>query len=558
MKTHLSLLLFFVATLSAYTQSSGNVGPRTKSYDDPAGGIYVSTTGNDATADGSIDKPYKSINTALASAPEGSTIILRGGYYDEKNNVRISKPNMTLKSAKGEWAVLYLPFESDPSSGKQTSTIRIDPNAHYAKLQTLEITGGFYAVCLDTKWDWEQPDRSGVSNVIIEDCIIHDSRNDGIKVKPLCNNITIRYNEIYNSGREHIAKPLFTTGQENSEGIDNVNGNDMHVHNNYIHDICSNGVYAKGGAIGTVIENNIVERTYAAGILLGFDTSPQYFDTIVNPEYYENREGIVRNNLVKNTGWEGIGLYASKDAEVYNNTIVNAQEYGTATVAGIVRSPIYFGIATQDWKNPKGCPANINPNIHNNISVQPNTFNNRMVEIRFTTILLNHPYNYNIDISGLSGNPTMNNNCYFIEGKDAAFRDNRPTSLLNNGTLSQWQSHISGDAGSIEANPTLNANYMPTNINCVEMGLLYPLILNNTVGICCHTPIPEAIAYINNGVLYIQTPEQETIELSSMIGQSLLRLQKPEGEVSINILHLKNTMIIIRGSSGWVKKLFVQ
>jgi len=411
---------------------------------------------------------------------------------------------------------------------------------------------------MDTKWDWGQPDRSGVSNVIIEDCVIHDSRNDVVKVKPLCNDITIRYNEIYNSGREHIAKPLFTTGQENSEGIDNVNGNNMHVHNNHIHDICSNGVYAKGGAIGALIENNIVERTYAAGILLGFDTSPQYFDTDVNPNYYENINGVVRNNLVKNTGWEGIGLYASKDAKVFNNTIVNAQGFGTATSAGIVRSPIYFGIATQDWKNPAGCPANVNPNIHHNILMQPNTFKNRMIEIRFTTIFLNKPYEYDFDISGLAGNPTMNHNCYYIDGKSATFRDNRPASILDNGNLAQWKKHISGDEGAIEENPALNANYMPTNTNCAEMGLLYPLILNNPLEICCHAPIPEVIAYINNGVLYVQTPASETIELFSIIGQSLLRLQKQEGKESFEIQHLKNAMIIIRGSSGWTKKLFVQ
>ena len=55
----------------------------------------------------------------------------------------------------------------------------------------------------------------------------------------------------------------------------------MIVQNNYIHDICSNGVYAKGGATDVVIKNNIVERTNGAGIAIGFDTSPQYFDLTV-------------------------------------------------------------------------------------------------------------------------------------------------------------------------------------------------------------------------------------------------------------------------------------
>ena len=61
----------------------GNIGPRANTYDDPADGIYVSPTGNDATADGSIGKPYRSINTALGKARSGATIILRSGTYRE-------------------------------------------------------------------------------------------------------------------------------------------------------------------------------------------------------------------------------------------------------------------------------------------------------------------------------------------------------------------------------------------------------------------------------------------------------------------------------------------
>jgi hypothetical protein len=79
--------------------SDGNVGPRGSIHDNPADGIYVSPTGNDATADGSIDKPYKSINAALAAAQSGDTIILRGGTYREGINVRVRSSNITIKSA---------------------------------------------------------------------------------------------------------------------------------------------------------------------------------------------------------------------------------------------------------------------------------------------------------------------------------------------------------------------------------------------------------------------------------------------------------------------------
>jgi hypothetical protein len=339
-----------------------------------------------------------------------------------------------------------------------------------------------------------------------------------VKVKPGCENITIRYNEIYNSGRAYSSYPDFNTGERNSEGIDNVNGDRMYVHNNYIHDICSTGIYAKGGATDVVIENNRIERPYAAGIMVGFDTSPQFFDIAANPKYYENIRGTVRNNLIIDAGWEGIGLYASKDAQVYNNTIVNA-------VCGVMKyhSPIYFGIATQDWGNPAGCPPNINPDIHHNIVSQPSTYTNRIIDIRYADDV------YNFGLSGLDGKPTMHDNCYYVAGKSATFTDNRPGSTLKNAGLAAWKTYIGGDAGSLEVNPNLNADYKPANSQCAAMGIQNALIYNPT-GAVAPVLLPETSVCISAGMLYIQNPVAETVQVYSITGALLYTLHKPEGK----------------------------
>ena len=471
MKIYFFTLLLFTAPFFANAQQTTHIGPRSSvnMYDDPANGIYVSPSGNDATADGTIGKPYKSINTALGKAQSGATIILRGGTYREGRRVRIQKSNTTIKSAKGEWAIIDL-TTYDPGNQEHSG---VDFYAEDqvtggivtgCKLQGVEVKGGYYAVCFETKWDWGKADRKGASNNIVEDCRLHHSTDDVVKVKPNCENNIIRYNEIHNSGQAHINHSDYPTGQRNAEGIDNVNGDSMNVHNNYIHDICSNGIYAKGGATNVIIEYNRVERTYGAGIALGFDSSPEFFDTAVNPQYYENIGGIVRNNLVIDTGWEGIGLYASKDAQVYNNTLVNVAKLGM-----FARSAIYFGIVTQDWKSHPGRPANINPAIHHNLVSQPNSITYPMIDIRFDD---------NRDLgklSGLEGRPTMNNNCYYIAGKSAAFSDHRHGSALNNAGLDAWKSHVNGENGSIEVNPALNADYMPTNAQCVDMGITVSL-----------------------------------------------------------------------------------
>ena len=441
----------------------GDVGPRTKDYDDPANGIYVSPSGNDATATGRIDAPYKSINTALEAAAPGASIILRGGTYREGINVRVRTPNITIKSAKGEWAIIDLTTYN--SGAAEDSGVYFDVDSSGGKLQSVEVMGGFYAVCLETRWDWGDPsNRAGASNIVIEDCILHDSRNDTVKVKPNCDDVIIRYNEIYNSGRAYVNHADFTKGECNAEGIDNVNGDRMQVYNNYIHDICSNAVYAKGGATDVLIENNRIERAYGAGILVGFDTSPEFFDLTVNAQYYENIRGVVCNNLIIDTGWEGIGLYGSRDAQVYNNTVVNAVGYGT----GLYHSAIYFGLTYQDWETRAGRPANVNPNIHHNIVSQPSATASRpMIEIRYANELGG--------LSALSGDPTMSNNCYYVAGSKAIFNDRRPRSTLENAGFAAWMSHINGESGTVEVDPALDADYLATNPQCAGMGLQEPL-----------------------------------------------------------------------------------
>jgi len=461
--TYLFVILLTVSLLSACGVSPYEQSPTlpADSTEDPAppsvapsdiivnesgSGIYVSPDGDDSAATGAIDAPYKSINTALAGAVPGDTIILRGGIYREGINVRIRIPDITIRSNEGEWAVIDLTVY-DPDADED-SGVYFDVDSSGGKLQSLEVMGGFYAVALETKWDWGDPaDRSGASDVIIEDCVLHDSRYDVIKIKPNCNNVTIRNNEIYNSGQAFAGR--IQNGEDNAEGIDNVNGNNMTVQNNYIHDICSNAIYAKGGATDALIENNRIERAHGGGILLGFDTSPEYFDIDNNPRYFENIRGIVRNNLIISTGWEGIGLYASKDAEIYNNTLVDVAN------GGQYHSAIYFGITFQDWEEYAGRPASVNPSIHNNIVCQPKSFVLPMIEIRYANELGG--------LSALNGDPEMSNNCYFVDSKKASFFDHRPGRILEDAGLSSWQSHIKGDSGSLETDPALDGDHLPTN-----------------------------------------------------------------------------------------------
>ena len=413
---------------------------------------FVSPSGSDSSGDGTIASPFATIQYVLTNiAQAGDTVTLRSGTYNEE--VRVRMPDITLRSRADEWAVIAIPPTIDGDNA--AVGVIFDVASKGSILQRVEITGGFYAVFFFSEWDWDDTplDNDAAQNIVIEECVIHDTGRDGIKLPAGCDNITIRRCEIYNSG---IGYPAGTPNDDkNAEGIDVVNCDNVLVQDCYIHDTATTGVYIKGGSQDGVIERTTVEKCGGLGISVGFDTSPEFFDLSANPNYYENIRGIVRNCVVVDTYYAGIALYGSKDAVIYNNTVVN-----TARAA---HSPIYFGLTYQDWDDAAGRPANENPVIMNNIVLQTESIDSPFVSIR-----------HSADLDGMSaliGNPTMNNNCYFKKDGDGFFEDNRPGSLLENGTLDQWRAHISDEALSLEVDPQLTADYqLSSNSPCIDKG----------------------------------------------------------------------------------------
>jgi len=406
-------------------------------YDYEDEGIFVATDGNDTSGNGSLVNPYRTISHALSYAPAGSTIILRSGTYSEA--VRIRQSNITIRSMSNEFAKIETPTDNSDVS----ATVILDVDSDGAKLQRLEIVGGYYyGVMLWTRWDWGESDRTGTSNITIEDCKIHDTGRDAIKVTPGCDFVTIRRNEIYNSG---------VRDDGNAEGIDNVNGDFMLVQENYIHNTATNCVYCKGGAYGCVIERNLLENCGSAGVMVGFDTSPEFFDLEVNPDRYENIRGIVRNNIIVNTGLAGIGMYAAKDSVIVNNTLLNTAENN--------HSPIYFGVTLQDWEHDSDPddgigyrPGSINPVVMNNIVVQPSSYGG-------ATIFIRSFYDDELGrIDALEGDAFFGGNIYYHESGSFLFEDRRPESEAS-GDLEAWKLHSDTDKDSLETDPLLGADY---------------------------------------------------------------------------------------------------
>ena len=404
---------------------------------------FVSTSGSDSTGNGTRAAPYRTLARVLSPAAgivqSGDVVTLLATTANPVFNecdVRL-RVKLVLRSDSGQRAHIHCDIQTPDSV-----TIQIDPDASGSRLSNLEISGGrYYGIFLQTDWD-SQGNRigRGASNIVIEDVYVHDTGRDAIKITPKSDYVTIRRAEIARSGAGYPAgTPL---DDKNAEGIDNVNGSFMIVEDSYIHDTATTGVYFKGGASDVIVQRNRIENAGIAGVLIGFDTSPEYFDTAVNPQYYEAIRGTVRNNVIRNANYAGIGLYAAQDSVVANNTVINTGRLGHAA--------LYFGVTFQDYEPGAGRPANRGVRLRNNLVQQQG---GDCVRIRYSDELGG--------LSGLAGRVDSDYNVFGATSGACVFADARPGSTLAGSSLGAWRTAMQADSASAEAVVALDSAGRP-------------------------------------------------------------------------------------------------
>ncbi|HEX2973048.1 MAG TPA: right-handed parallel beta-helix repeat-containing protein, partial [Tepidisphaeraceae bacterium] len=155
-------------------------------------------------------------------------------------------------------------------------------------------------------------------------CDLHHSGRDVVKLVRGADNATLTDCEIHHSGIRDAS---------NAEGIDNVAAHYFTLQDSVIHDTPTDGVYVKGGARWCVIRHNRVYDIGGAGISLGQTSGWDNFaDVSQNPGWYENIDGVVRNNIVLSTGQSGIALIGALRPKVYNNTLIDVAQLGKAGI----------------------------------------------------------------------------------------------------------------------------------------------------------------------------------------------------------------------------------
>jgi hypothetical protein len=96
-----------------------------------------------------------------------------------------------------------------------------------------------------------------------------------------------------------------------------------------------------------------------------------------------------------------------------------------------------------------------------------------------------------------------------------------------------------------------------TNLNSGETGYQEEVSTSVTVEDATgseRVEAPEILYY--NGRLTVRTAKAERIDVYSVTGQLFYQSQKAAGEATFDLSSLPRGVLIIRGSSGWVKKVY--
>ena len=145
------------------------------------------------------------------------------------------------------------------------------------------------------------------------------------------------------------------TRNNNCEGIDAVAVKGWIIRKNHIHDIQKSsqgfdgigwGVFTKGNSQDTIIEENLIHDSFVSISLGGGGTGSQFFRD--GDTRYEEQNGIIRNNIVMNSGDVAVYLNKASNARIYNNTFFNSF---TTCGAGCSSIDVRFGGSSADIRN---------------------------------------------------------------------------------------------------------------------------------------------------------------------------------------------------------------
>lgn len=256
-------------------------------------GVSSQTFSEDViTVDDEGDGDYTSIKDAVDNATHGDTILVYSGIYPE-DGIRIVKENITLLGISHE-------LGGGNDSGKpfikgNGTDIVIQVEASHVIVSNFQIERGPIYLGTDNLGNFN------LNNIIISDCIIHNSKGGGIRVNNIGRDINIINNEI-----NHC--------QYGIQAFESLNVN---IKGNVMTDINYTGIYYSGG--GDNISYNTIKRCNR-GILVRCGNNIVYGNNIEDCSVGVISIGLgVGNTITKNNfkNYSLIGCWWERTVQIY-------------------------------------------------------------------------------------------------------------------------------------------------------------------------------------------------------------------------------------------------
>ena len=239
---------------------------------------WISPDGN-AFGTGSYDRPFMSIDTALARAGGSNTFIFKPGYY--KGQITIwpkdggTPQNPTILKSQQKYKAIL--------NGSPGHMIYASENCNWVIVDGFDISGAFYSGV-----------KFGGSYCVLRNCRVHNNGLNGVEAHHV-KHIVIENNLIEFNGKN----PQYDHGIY-------LSGSNLTIRNNIVRFNSSFGLHLTEGISESVIENNLIHanQKYAIWINTDPNRSP---NRIVNNTIVENRFGvcfvtpgkdIVANNII--------------------------------------------------------------------------------------------------------------------------------------------------------------------------------------------------------------------------------------------------------------------
>jgi len=303
--------------------------------------VFVDDRGDGVTGSGTHYDPFRSLEDAIAYAPEGAYVLVSPGVYKAT-----PEPYREAECGNCEEALTDVHATSGFVISEKAITIR-----GTARDSCILVTNAGYGVLFDRSYG------SVLENVTVTGGIRDKDGNAtdaGVVVK--YSRVTIQNCAIVNN--EYVD----TTVVVGIGGIFGRESSTLIVHNNLIRNNGWDGIALYRGAVATITDN-IIDMGRGAGIGITWDAQALVQRNGISNYWkgigtFGNSRAVVQNNIVHdNLGW-GIILTAMSFMEVRNNTVARNGNCGIACWSQEARGVMINNIVVDNgWRDEWVCPC---------------------------------------------------------------------------------------------------------------------------------------------------------------------------------------------------------